>query len=249
MAADATRLRIGTAGWSIPAACRPLFPGDSPLLERYATRLNAAEINTSFYRTHRRSTYEKWASLVPDDFSFSVKLPREITHMRRFKDCAEPAARFADEVSGLGHKLGVVLVQLPPSLPFETRDAAQVFGQLAAALSARIVCEPRHASWFGEESARFLRDHSVARVAADPESVPGAAEPGGFREIAYFRLHGSPRMYYSGYDAERLEHYSAQIDRLLQEAQTVWCIFDNTAEFAALPNALSLMALRAIPAG
>ena len=243
MAPVSTLPRIGTAGWSVPVSCRHLFPDDGAVLEKYAAHFNAVEINTSFYRPHRRATYEKWASQVPEGFAFSVKLPREITHVRRLQASGDLVSRFAGEVAGLGPKLGAILVQLPPSLAFQPHDAGQVFHQLRHVSSAPIVCEPRHPSWFSDTAGQFLMAHHVARVAADPAPVAAAAEPGGSGGIAYFRLHGSPRMYYSDYSAEDLEGYSQRLEKLLQAGRGAWCIFDNTAVFAAMPNAMSLMAL------
>ena len=91
-------LFIGTAGWSIERACKPLFPEQGTHLERYAHVLNAVEINSSFYRPHQPKTYARWSACVPDHFKFSVKLPKEITHKRRFIDCAEPLDRFLAEM-------------------------------------------------------------------------------------------------------------------------------------------------------
>lgn len=248
MAVGAKLPRIGTAGWSIPASCRDLFSGSGAVLERYASHFNAVEINSSFYRPHRRATYEKWASLVPEGFSFSVKLPREITHVRRLQACGDLVSRFGDEVAGLGAKLGVILVQLPPSLAFDRQDGEQVFVQLRKVSNAPIVCEPRHASWFSITAERLLALHDVARVAADPAPAPEAAEPGGSSGIAYFRLHGSPRMYYSNYSADDLESYSQRLAGLLRAGREAWCIFDNTAAFAAMPDAMSLMKIFEDPA-
>src|SRR5689334_3087872 len=114
----ATMIRIGTAGWSVPTRYRANFPASGSQLEKYATQLTAAEINSSFYRPHRRTTYERWAASVPDNFRFAVKIPKAITHERRLRDAGELLNRFLSEVAGLGPKLGPLLVQLPPSLAY-----------------------------------------------------------------------------------------------------------------------------------
>ncbi len=212
------------------------------VLERYARIFNAVEINTSFYRPHRQPTYAKWAAMVPSGFSFAVKVPREITHVRRLRDVVEPVNRFADEVSGLGPKLGAVLVQLPPSLDFEPRDAASCLQSFRARFDAPIVCEPRHPGWFTPAAEALLHAHGIARVAADPAPVAGAGEPGGSPGTIYLRLHGSPRIYYSRYDAATLDAIAARVAAYRGKARRPWCIFDNTAEFAATENALALMA-------
>src|SRR6201990_2091516 len=98
---------IGTAGWSIPASYAADFPDKGTHLERYAARMNAVEINSSFYRPHQRKTYERWAAGVPEDFRFSVKLPRSITQEKRLRNYDAPLSRFLEESAGLGGKLGV----------------------------------------------------------------------------------------------------------------------------------------------
>ena len=163
-------------------------------LERYGAILNAVEINSSFYRPHRRATYERWATLVPDDFRFAVKVPKTITHERRLKDASDLLDRFVSEVSGLGHKLGPLLVQLPPSLSFQAGIADQFLRELRGRTEGSIVCEPRHASWFTPGVETLLNKLRIARVAADPPPASGADEPGGWRGLTYYRLHGSPRI-------------------------------------------------------
>src|SRR4051812_44363505 len=126
------RVRLGTAGWGIPARFADGFPGDGPHLQRYAARFDAAEINSSFHRPHRPATYARWAGSVPDGFRFAVKLPKEITHTKKLVDAEAPLDRFAAEASGLGDRLGPVLVQLPPKLTFAAESADAFFRELRA---------------------------------------------------------------------------------------------------------------------
>ncbi|WP_332856173.1 DUF72 domain-containing protein [Duganella sp. S19_KUP01_CR8] len=230
-----THTRIGCAGWSIDRASSPQFASDGSHLQRYARVLNAVEINSSFYRPHQASTYARWAADVPDDFRFSVKLPRSITHDHRLKDVNELLARFAGEAGALGAKLGCVLVQLPPSLALDAALADALFDRLAAQLHCGIACEARHPSWFADAATTVLSAHRVTRVIADPPAgQPGPHVP--TSDTVYARLHGSPRMYYSSYTDEYLDSVAAHLaDR------DGWVIFDNTASGAALPNALALM--------
>ncbi len=233
-------LRIGTAGWTIPTRFADRFPSDGSSLERYAARFGCAEINSSFHRSHRADTWRRWAESVPGNFRFSAKLPKEITHQRRLADCSELLAAAQAEMAGLGDKLDILLVQLPPSLAFEPGVAAAFLTDLRGRWPRRIACEPRHSSWFGDEADALLAGLEVARVAADPTRVPAAAEPGGWSGLAYHRLHGSPATYRSSYDDGRLEAYAA---RIAAEAAPVWCIFDNTASGAATGDALKLAQL------
>jgi uncharacterized protein YecE (DUF72 family) len=148
---------------------------------------------------------------------------------------------FLVESAGLGEKLAVLLVQLPPSLGFDAEVAARFFAGLGARTEAAVVCEPRHPSWFGGEADALLASLRVARVAADPARVPEAAEPGGWRGITYHRLHGSPRMYYSSYPSEYLQALATRLHEDAAAGREAWCIFDNTASGAAAENALELL--------
>ena len=230
-------IAIGTAGWSVPGAHTASFPGNGTHLQRYGRRLTAVEINTSFYRPHRVATYERWAASVPDGFRFAVKIPRVITHERHLVDIGEPLGRFLSEVAGLGSKLGPLLLQLPPSLAFDANCVA-FLAHLKQVYTGSVVCEPRHESWLADDVDALLVEFSIARVAADPAPVRGADEPGGWRGLTYYRLHGSPKIYYSPYGTVALERIAARLGQDASRGREVWCIFDNTAEFAATGNAL-----------
>ena len=231
---------VGTAGWAIPAQYKDALPGPLSHLERYSQRLRAVEINSSFYRHHQRQTYRRWSSTVPADFRFSVKVPRTLTHSGELLRDAPILDRFVDEIRGLGTKLGVILVQLPPKLAFNERASHEFFEALRQRTNVPVVCEPRHPSWGSPRVDRLLAKWRVSRVAADPAPWAGAGEPGGARRLAYFRLHGQPRKYYSDYDESSLASLRAQVSAALKRASEVWVIFDNTALGHALGNALSV---------
>jgi uncharacterized protein YecE (DUF72 family) len=238
-------LRIGTAGWSVPSQYAADFASEGSHLERYARRLNCTEINSSFHRPHRRGIYERWAAATPADFRFSIKVPKTMTHERGLAGCAALIRRFSAEAGGLGQKLAVALVQLPPSAPLSKRTASLFFRRLRDALEVDVAVEPRHPSWFTPEVDVWLGELRIARVAADPipKHVPnssGADEPGGWNGLAYYRWHGSPRVYYSDYPREQLERLRRRAAKERRAGRNVWCIFDNTAGGHALGNALSL---------
>jgi uncharacterized protein YecE (DUF72 family) len=238
--ARGTSLVIGTAGWTIPRDSADTFPAEGSSLARYAAVLRGAEINSSFHRPHRASTWRRWAESVPDDFRFSVKLPKAISHQKRLAGCGEDVARFLDEAGELGGKLAVLLLQLPPSFAFDAGLAEDFLAGLAARTPARLALEPRHPSWFEADADALLHRLEVARVAADPAIVPAAAEPGGWQGLAYWRLHGSPIMYRSSYDAPRLDAWAAALRAATERGAQSWCIFDNTASSAAMGNALGM---------
>jgi uncharacterized protein YecE (DUF72 family) len=239
-------LYIGTAGWSVPSRYATEMPQGGTHLERYARRLSAVEINSSFYRPHQRKTYERWARSVPASFRFSVKVPKAITHEQRLSDCGALLDRFVMEVTGLGDKLGVLLVQLPPKLKVEKRVADRFFRNLRQRFDVPVACEPRHASWFTPAIDDWLAERRIARVAADPAPVASTGERGGWSGFAYYRWHGSPRIYYSDYDDAALAALRKRLDTQRNQGVPTWCILDNTALGAALGNALALTACEAL---
>jgi uncharacterized protein YecE (DUF72 family) len=232
------RILIGTAGSSIPRDVAEAFPAEGSGFERYAARFPVLEINSSFHRSHRVATWERWRDSVPAAFRFSVKLAKTVTHQRKLVGCDDLLDAFMAEAGVLGDKLGVVLVQLPPKLAFDATTAAEFFAALTSRCHAALACEPRHVSWFTGEASALLVEHRVSRVAADPAVCEAAALPGGWQGLSYWRLHGSPRMYRSSY-ADRIEDYARALRSSPGEA---WCIFDNTASSAAASDALALMA-------
>ena len=236
-----TAYRIGCAGWAIAKAHSSEFPTAGSHLEQYAARFPAVEINSSFYRLHRPATYARWAASVPDDFRFSAKVPRAITHDQRLAAADVLLNVFLSEVTSLGPKLACLLVQLPPSLTYDKATVDEFLLDLRAQYSGPVVFEPRHPSWFTPEVSTRLAEHRVSQVAADPACVPAAAEPAGWPELVYVRLHGSPDIYYSAYDERYLDHLARRLRGLAARTNEIWCIFDNTAGSAATPNALGLL--------
>jgi uncharacterized protein YecE (DUF72 family) len=231
-------VKIGTAGWAIPRQIADQFPAEGTSLTRYAARLQVAEINSSFHRPHRLSTWQRWHDSVPDSFRFSVKLPKVITHQRKLVDCSEPVDESLAQANELRDKLAVLLVQLPPKLAFDEAVAVGFFSMLVGRTGAQIACEPRHPSWFMPHADALLKQHKIARVAADPAVCEGAERPGGWAGLNYWRLHGSPVIYRSSYEG-RIADYASKLQEAA--ADKVWCIFDNTASSAGAGNALALV--------
>ncbi|MES2952020.1 MAG: DUF72 domain-containing protein [Pseudomonadota bacterium] len=230
---------VGCAGWGITRDAAPLFPEQGSHLQRYAAVFGAVEINSSYYRPHRPSSYARWAASVPQAFRFSVKTPRTITHQLRLAGVREHVAQFAFEANALGEKLGCVLVQLPPSLAFHAAVAMPFFAQMRMAFACMLACEARHPSWFSSAATAWLQAHAITRVLADPPIVQnGVHQP--TTAASYRRLHGAPHMYYSAYSDAHL----TQLRQDLLHATPgypAWVIFDNTAAGAAQPNALAVL--------
>ncbi|WP_280155483.1 DUF72 domain-containing protein [Piscinibacter sp. XHJ-5] len=240
-------MRIGTAGWSISREAAGSLPGEGQHLQRYARVLNCAEINSSFHRSHRLQVYQRWAAQTPPGFRFSAKLPRSITHQARLRRARKPLQDFLAEVAGLGDRLAVLLVQLPPGFAFEARPVRGFFSLLAELFAGSVVCEPRHESWFLPSAERALAALKVSRAAVDPARWPQAARPGGWLgprgdgngALLYHRWHGSPRMYWSRYERPWVSERASELRAWPADADC-WCIFDNTAGGGATSNALEL---------
>jgi uncharacterized protein YecE (DUF72 family) len=148
--------------------------------------------------------------------------------------------RFLGEIAALEEKLGPVLVQLPPRLGFERATVEQFFTDLRARFAGAVVCEPRHKTWFAADAERLLEKLRIGRVAADPPRAEADGRPGGDRSTVYYRLHGSPKIYYSAYSEGALDRIAGQLAHDLSGAEQAWCVFDNTAEGAATIDALAL---------
>lgn len=230
---------IGCAGWSLSTAMQEFFPPGASHLERYAAVLSGVEINSSFYRPHRAATYARWRDSVPASFRFAAKMPKAITHELRLRQADVLVEKFLAEVDRLAPKLACLLIQLPPSLAFEPAVARQFLAGLRAATDVALVCEARHSSWFGNAAADLLAQLDVDYVMADPPVAP-LPEMTGARTV-YIRLHGSPQMYHSAYSPDYLRQLARRMEAAACAGRQTWCVFDNTASGAALPNALALL--------
>ncbi len=240
MTTAAARIRVGCAGWTLPASVQDRFPAGDSHLHRYAQVFGASEINSTFHRPHRSGTFARWAASVPEGFAFSAKLPKAITHERRLAGCGDLLRTFFGECTPLGPSLRTVLVQLPPSLAFDEAVAGRFFDDLRSCFAGGLALEPRHASWFAPDVDAWLAKRRISRVLADPVRHEAGRAPGGRPDLVYLRLHGSPRTYYSSYEPQVLDALAARIRLAAAEGREVWCIFDNTAGQAAAGNALAL---------
>ncbi|MBV8781409.1 MAG: DUF72 domain-containing protein, partial [Phycisphaerae bacterium] len=218
-------LRIGISGWVYkPWRNGPFYPPKLPHHQElaYASRqLNSIEINGTFYSLQRPSSFQEWRDQTPDDFLFSLKGPRFITHMKRLRNCQEPLANFfASGVLALGKKLGPILWQLPPNFQFDAEPLEAFFEMLprtteaAAALAKKhneklkvrafnrvlapqrlhYALEIRHESFICEPFIRLARRHRIAVVVADTAGKWPVIEDV-TADFMYLRLHGDEQIY------------------------------------------------------
>ena len=226
---------IGTAGWGMPSLLRNNFPAGESLLERYSRVFNFVEINSSFYRSHLKKTYAKWAANTPYDFRFSVKMAKEITHTKKLVNVDLQVSQFIEEVNSLESKLGVILIQLPPSLKFDAKIATDFFMSVRSCFTGNIALEARHISWAATEAYKVYRKYRIVQVMADPKRIPTQIYK--LQEFQYYRLHGSPKIYASSYEESFLAELAASL------TPSSFVIFDNTQFGAATQNALDLKSL------
>jgi uncharacterized protein YecE (DUF72 family) len=235
------RVRIGISGWRYTPWRGVFYPQDLPQRAElhYASRiLSTIEINGSFYALQRPESYARWYEETPDDFMFTIKGPRFITHMRRLREVKEPLANFlASGLFNLGTKLGPILWQFPPNFKYE-RERMQAFFALLphdtdtaraiarkrstvfmkgrtclASGDARVLrhaVEIRHDSFLDASFVELLRKHNVALVIAETaRNWPMAQDI--TADFMYMRLHGDKELYRSGYHDKALTRWARRI--------------------------------------
>jgi uncharacterized protein YecE (DUF72 family) len=262
-------VRIGISGWNYPPWRGVFYPPGLPQrleLEHAASRLRTIEINGSFYALQKPESYRSWHDRTPEDFLFSVKGGRFVTHMKKLRDVETPLANFfASGVLALGPKLGPLLWQLPPNLGYDESRLADFFALLprttveAAALAARHderledrawlttdadrplrhALEVRHPTYETPRFLDLLREHGIAVVTADTAGKwPLFLES--TTDLAYVRLHGDVELYTSGYSPEALDRWAARVEQWRDEGRDVVVYFDNDVKVHAPYDAQQL---------
>lgn len=212
------RVRVGTSGYAYKEWKGTFYPVDlkpDGFLPYYASRFKAVEINNTFYRMPTLKMLQQWDAQVQDDFTFVLKAPQRITHMKRLKECGEDLKFFLQTAAVLGAKLGPTLYQLPPNFKKDL-PRLQNFVSLLPPRSAAF--EFRHASWFDDEVYGLLRTHEAALVLADtdPEESDITVPFVPTADFGYLRLRRV------AYDTAALKEWAARIQG------TAWreaCVF------------------------
>jgi len=166
------KLHVGTMGWSYDFWKGNFYPeGSKNLLPEYAKNFDTVEIDNTFYRIPSRDTVMNWKEETPDDFIFSAKFPRKITHIKMLKDCEEELEVFIEHMSLMGNKLGPMLIQLPPGFKAEQSEILKDFLAILPG-KYRFAVEVRNKKWLDEKFYEMLRDNKVALTLLDHPWMP-----------------------------------------------------------------------------
>ncbi|MFH5824140.1 DUF72 domain-containing protein [Georgenia sp. AZ-5] len=265
-------VRVGISGWRYAPWRGSFYPRGLPQrreLEFVAARMASVEINGSFYSLQRPARYRAWYGQTPPDFVFAVKGGRFITHLKKLVDVGTPLANFfASGPLALEDKLGPILWQLPPQLPFDAARIDAFLRQLprttteAARLATkhdgrlkdddtwtttdadrplRHAMEVRHVSYLDPAFAALLREHGVGMVVADTAGKWPMLEDV-TADFVYVRLHGDVELYVSGYSAAALDAWAEKIRRWHGDGRDVYVYFDNDVKVRAPVDAMALAA-------
>lgn len=242
-------LFIGTSGWVYSHWQGIFYPENLPSKEKlkyFSQHFKTTEVNYSFYHLPRLTTYRKWYSQTPEDFLFSVKASRFITHVKRLKGVKEAWETFLENALNLKEKLGPILFQFPPS--FKTTE--KNFKRLERFLKclkpnvkhqAKFAFEFRHKSWCDEKVYKLLKKYKVAWVIADSPRYP--KEEVVTADFVYIRMHGSKFLFASKYSKKELKDLAQKIKEWLKAGKDVFVYFNNDFHGYAVENAQELSEL------
>jgi uncharacterized protein YecE (DUF72 family) len=233
-------VRIGLSGWNYPDWKDGFYKGvpQRKWLRHAASVFDTLEVNATFYRSMKPSTYEKWRDETPPDFRFSIKGSRYVTHYGQLKDPRESVLRQRDDLEPLAGKIAAVLWQTPAKMEADTDRLKSFLEVLNEWDGTAHAIEFRNTGWFTDEIASILEEAKVANVVSDAADWPcwEAATSG----LVYIRMHGHTRTYRSAYSEANLAEWAGRIREWTDEDRTVLCYFDNDAEGAAPDDARRL---------
>ena len=236
-------LRIGCSGFLYDHWRGTFYPEDLPKnhwLEYYSRHFSTVELNVTFYRLPERETFAKWYVLTPDDFVFSLKGSRFVTHVKKLKDCAEPIEAFFSRASVLKEKLGVILWQLPPNFNLDI-ERFKEFLEALKPYNMRNTFEFRNKTWINKKIFTLLEKENAALCMADhPEylnNLPLTAD------FVYIRRHGKEGSYATSYTTESLKEDAKCIKAHLKKKKNIFLYFNNDAFGYAPKNAAEIITL------
>ena len=215
----------------LPKANYPPEFRDKSRLQYYASLFNSIELNSIFYKLPRAATIANWTHSVPDNFRFTFKLSKTVTHVKNLEFTSKDVADFMDTIEPVGDKKGCLLVQFPPGLTIEKLDQLQslfeVIGEATHDTAWKVAIEFRNSSWYEREVYELLDEYNFSLVIHDirASATPADVQVGDF---IYLRFHGPEPRYRGSYHDEVLKKYAKQIKKWMREGKTVYAYFNNT---------------------
>ncbi len=209
--------------------CPPEFQ-DKSRLQYYSSLFNSLEINSSFYKVPMPKTVQKWALSVPDDFLFTFKLWKEVSHNKSLAFKADDVCRFMETIEHAGDKKGCLLIQFPPSTTIEPQQLENLLLNINHSMPVNtwnIAVEFRNKSWYEPEIYDLLEENNAAFVLHD---MPASAAPITDQEskFMYLRFHGPNGGYRGSYSEDFLSEYAQYIIEWMEEGKDVYAYFNNT---------------------
>jgi uncharacterized protein YecE (DUF72 family) len=239
---DTIEYKIGCSGFYNKHWKGVFYPNDmaqQKWFNFYCEHFSTLELNTTFYRFPKLDLLQGWYDKSPEDFIMSVKAPRIITHLKKFKDCETLLDDFYDVCEkGLGHKLGPLLFQLPPSIPYKAETLENICNKLRAGFVN--VLEFRHESWWTKEVYTLLEARGIIFCSVSHPKLPDQVIINS--DTAYIRLHGVPEMFYSAYSTRQMQNL-LDITKQNERLRKVFIYFNNTAGIEGIRNAVELQSI------
>ncbi|XVQ13484.1 DUF72 domain-containing protein [Spirillospora sp. CA-255316] len=235
-------LLVGTSGWQYADWRDVLYPAGVPQrlwLERYAECFPTVENNAAFYRLPRGETFEAWRDRTPEGFVMAVKASRFLTHIKRLKDPAEPVRRLMGVARGLGRRLGPVLLQLPPTLRADPVLLSECLGRFPSGV--RVTVEPRHETWWTDETRAVLERHGAALCWADRLGRP-VTPLWRTADWGYMRFHEGAATPWPKYGDRALASWARRITETWGPGEDVYAYFNNDPGGAAVRDAVRFAA-------
>ncbi len=231
---DKSQLFIGCSGFHYQEWKSVFYPERLPQskwFQFYCEHFNTLELNVSFYKFPTEKSLEKWYNNSPEDFKFSVKVPRAITHFKKFTACERMLNDFFSSVQkGLKDKLGCVLFQLPPQLLYSEESLEKIITNLNPAF--KNVIEFRHESWWNENVYQEFEKENITFCGISYPKLPDDVIK--TNSGIYYRFHGVPLLYKSAYSEKFLLATARKIKKI--KAKEAWIYFNNTWGTAAIEN-------------
>jgi uncharacterized protein YecE (DUF72 family) len=228
------KIRIGISNGHMPGnklSFPPAYQRKSRL-NYYSSMFNTIEVNSSFHKTPLRSTYEKWAADVPEDFQFTLKLTRETTHIKNLNGDLRSIDNFLQAATGIGNKKGCLLIQFPSKISLEHfTQVENIFEQLRLRdpdEEWRKGIEFRNKSWYVGETTELLNEYNATMVLHDFSKAKLSTLLGN-PNFVYLRFHGPTGNYKESYCDRVLDEKAEVITAFLQTGRDVYAYFNNTA--------------------